>query len=188
MSESSTPFSEAIERLGEAAKQNVEDAVANWTAWATALGAAAATPPSATPRDDLARSAVAAWVGGLKAVAVNAVAISDAAAILSDPPSQEEYYDVDLAVDVPGRTNAATLSITSVAWTSKNATGDPPSVSIIGKQPIAAPPAGGPDVVRFRVVPSADAKALTVKVRVDGIGAPKKISVRLSPVNLVLDP
>ena len=59
MSEPSSPVSEAMERLGDAAVANVVDAVARSTAWAAAVGAAATspTPASTVPADDLARLA-----------------------------------------------------------------------------------------------------------------------------------
>lgn len=194
MSEPSSPVSEAMERLGDAAVANVVDAVARSTEWAAAVGAAAAspTPASTVPADDLARAAMSAWVGGLRAIAVTAAAVTDAAAILSCPPGLVEHYDVDLADQLPGRAHAVTLAVAGVSWASENASGDLPIVSIADVQPIGAPTQDAPDVVQFRVRPSVAPLALVVAVEVTTIGGPGGdpvvLAIRLSPENLVIDP
>ncbi len=208
MAEPSTPTSEAAERLGEAALTNVASVVECATALATALGNAAAPPTSApgsssptataptatapTAADEVARSAMSAWVGGLRAIAVGAAAVTDAAAILSCPPELVERYVIDVADQIPARKASMTLSVQSTAWASANAVGTLPVVSVLTAQPVPAPSPSGADVVLFRVRPSVAPLALLVTVRVDLAGAPAApptdLVFRLSPENLVLEP
>jgi hypothetical protein len=184
-----------MERLGDAATTNVADAVACATAWAGAVGAAAgasAPPPAPASADALARSLVSAWVGGLRAVAVTAAAVTDAAAIMSSPPQLVAYYTVDLAELFPGRSRSMKLAIKGVTWTSPNSSGAVPFVSIVDAQPVGVPGAGGADLVRFRVRPSVSVHALAVLVEFATIGTPAVdpvlVTVRLGPENVVVDP
>lgn len=193
MAEPSTPVSEAMERLGDAAVANVADAVARSTSWAAAVGAAATspTPASTVPADELARTAMSAWVGGLRAIAVTAAAVTDAAAILSCPPGLVEYYVVDLADQLPDRAHPVTLAVTNVAWASENSSGAVPVVTITDAQPIGVPPQGGSDVVEVRVRPSVAPSALMLTVTVNMVSTPATepvvLEIRLSPENLVVD-
>lgn len=195
MQHSSSPVSEAVERLGDAAVDNVTDVVARATTWATALGAAAdpdASAAGASPvADDMAAAAASMWVGGLRAMAVLAAAVTDAAAILSSPPQLVETYSVDLADQLPARTLPVRISVQRVEWASPNATGALPVVSIIDVQPVAAPTTGSADLVVFRVRPSVAPLALKVTVGVEAVGAPESeptvLELRLSTENLVVD-
>ncbi len=172
---------------------NVVEGVARCTAWATALGAAAAPSSAPTPvADDLARSTMSSWVGALRAVAVTAAAVTDAAAIMSCPPELVECYSVDLADQLPGRVDPVTLSVEQVAWASENSSGSLPVVSIVEAQPVAAASPGGSDVITMRVRPSVAPAPLIVTVSVHVVGAPAVdplvLDVRLSPEILDLDP
>jgi hypothetical protein len=205
--EPSSPYAEAVERLGEAAMTNVADAVACGRAWAEAMGAAAApTPPAppnspppntppTNPADRLARAWVSAWVGGLKAVAVSAVAVTDAAAILAYPPQLVAYHDVDLAELLPERTLPVQLSIKGVEWSNTNAVGPLPVVTVVDAQPIAVPVPDDDGVVadtaRVRVRPSVPfALDLTIELALLGTPAvpPATVVVRLGTHNVVLKP
>lgn len=193
MQHPSSPIAEAVERLGDAAVDNVTDATARVTTWAAALGAAADPAPGASPvADDVARAAASMWIGGLRAMAVTAAAVTDAAAILSCPPQLVETYAVDVADQLPGRTQPIRVAVLGVEWASANATGTLPVVVSAGAQPIAPPGEGGRDVVDLRVRPSVAPLALKVTVGVETIGtpatAPKVLVVRLSTENLVVDP
>lgn len=221
MAEPSSPISEAMERLGEAAVTNITDAVERFSALAAAVGAAAgsttadptnadpstpdpsvpATPAAATPAsasapppaaDAFARTAMSAWSGGLKALAVTAAAVADAAAILSHPPELVEYYRIDLAEQVPGRSQPVTLTLTGVAWASANSSGALPVVSILDGNAIAPPATGGPDVVTARVRPCVAPQALEITVDVVTIGSAAvdavALTIRLGADNLVVDP
>lgn len=184
MVEPSSPYAEAVERLGEAVMTNVADAVACGRAWAAGLSAAAdpATAPSnpappnpappnpappnpappdpAPPKaaDGMARAWISAWAGGLKAMAVTSVAVMDAAAIMACPPQLVAFHDIDLAELFPTRTLPLQLSIKDVVWANDNARGSVPVVTVVGAQPIAvrAPGADGKplDTARVRVRPS----------------------------------
>lgn len=209
MTEPSSPVSEAMKRLGDAAVANVVAHTARCTAWATALGAAATTatpadsapadttpadtaPPSVTAGDALARSAVSAWLGCLRSLAEAASAVTDAVALLSHPPELVEYYAVDIADQLPGRRHPMTVSVRDVAWANEHTRGEHPVVAIIEAQPIGAPPQHGPDVITFRVRPSVAPSAMAVTVRADLISDPPVdptvLTVRLAPAYLVAGP
>jgi hypothetical protein len=177
-----------VERLGDAAVTNVQDAVACGRAWAAALASVAdpskAAPPAA---DAAARSLMSAWVGGLRAIGVTAAAVIDAAAILSCPPHLVEYYAVDLLELLPGRTRPVVLTIKGVVWASPNSSGVLPNVAIVGDQPIAPSKVAGADTVKVSVRPSVQPAALKVALEIATVGAPPvapvSVSVRLSPAN-----
>ena len=193
MDEPSSPIAEAVQRLGDAAATNVADAISLSRAWAAASAAAAdpATPPGTVATDAVARSVMSAWIGGLKAIAVTAAAVTDAAAILSCPPHLVERYTVDLAELLPGRAQPVTLRVMSVVWANPNSSGVPPTVSVVGDQPIAAPEVPGTDVVMVSVRPSVQPAALKVMLEIATTGAPVvapvSVAIRLGTENLDVD-
>lgn len=196
MVEPSSPYAEAVERLGDAAMTNVADAVACGRAWAEALGATAApSSPPTNPADGLARAWASAWVGGLRTVGVTAAAVTDAAAIMACPPQLVAFHDVDLAELFPGRTLPVQLSIKDVVWASTNAVGNLPVVTVVDAQPTAVPVPDDDGVVldtaRVRVRPSVPfALDLTIEFVQVGTPAPPPVTVvvRLGTHNVVLTP